>query len=66
MGLAERVTAPVLMLFGADDPRPWRSADPVHDALSDVRHLVLAGAGHAPWVERPEAAVEALVGTLRS
>lgn len=66
VGLAGQVTAPVLMLFGADDPRPWRSADPVHTALSDVRHLVLAGAGHAPWAERPDAAVRALIATLRA
>jgi proline iminopeptidase len=64
VSLADRVTAPVLMLFGADDPRPWRSADPVHRALSDVGHLVLAGAGHAPWAERPQAAIEALVAAL--
>jgi proline iminopeptidase len=64
VGLAGQVTAPVLMLFGADDPRPWRSADPVHAALSDVRHVVLAGAGHAPWAERPGAAVGALIAAL--
>ncbi len=53
--LAGAVTVPVTMLFGADDPRPWTAADPLYAALSDGRRIVLDRAGHAPWVERPQA-----------
>jgi proline iminopeptidase len=52
--LAGRVTCPVLMLFGRDDPRPWDVTTPVFDALPRVERVVLDDAGHAPWVEQPE------------
>lgn len=62
--VARSVTCPVLMLFGADDPRPWTAADPMRAALPDVRHLVLPGAGHSPWVEQPDATRQALLELL--
>lgn len=65
---ARDVIAPVLMLFGSDDPRPWRTTASVREELAragvDVEHLVLDGAGHAPWVERPSLTRDALRRTL--
>jgi len=52
--VARQVVAPVTMLLGADDPRPWRATDSLVDALPRVRREVVADAGHAPWVERAE------------
>lgn len=62
------VSAPVLMLFGADDPRPWTSTNPIYVALADtvvVRRVVLDDAGHAPWVEQPEAVRSLALELLR-
>lgn len=50
---AARVTCPVTMIFGHDDPRPWAAADSLLAALPDASRTVLSGAGHAPWAERP-------------
>lgn len=60
LAVATRVSAPVTMIFGADDPRPWRSADSLYDALLDATHLVVPHAGHAPWVEQPVTVIAAL------
>ncbi|MCW2752420.1 MAG: alpha/beta hydrolase fold protein [Aeromicrobium sp.] len=51
--LARRVTSPVTMIFGADDPRPWRSSDSLFAELQDPRRVVLTDAGHSPWAEQP-------------
>jgi proline iminopeptidase len=52
--VAARVRAPVTMLFGAEDPRPWDASDPLRAALPHVvDHVVLGGAGHSPWHEQP-------------
>ena len=51
--VAGRVTSPVTMLFGADDPRPWRASDSLFAELPDARRVVLPHAGHSPWVEQP-------------
>lgn len=50
---AARVTCPVTMIFGADDPRPWAASDSLLAALPRASRTVLSGAGHAPWAERP-------------
>jgi proline iminopeptidase len=50
---AGRVTCPVTMLFGADDPRPWTASDSLLAALPDAGRIVLDQAGHTPWAERP-------------
>lgn len=54
--LATKVRAPVTMLLGRDDPRPWTATDSLYTALPNTRRVVLDGAGHAPWVECPDAA----------
>jgi proline iminopeptidase len=62
---AARVTSPVIMLSGADDPRPLAATDTLLAALPDARRTVLDGAGHAPWAEQPAATRDALLPALR-
>ena len=38
--VAARVTCPVTMLFGADDPRPWTASDSLLAALPDASRIV--------------------------
>lgn len=49
-----RVTAPVLVVQGERDPRPLEAVDSMISALPATRRVVLQGAGHYPWVERPQ------------
>lgn len=51
--VAARVTCPVTVISGADDPRPWTATDPLMAVLPHATRVVLEGAGHAPWAERP-------------
>ena len=62
---AQRATHPLLpaaaglktlvtMVHGELDPRPWWASDELLDALPHAARTVVAGAGHAPWVERPD------------
>jgi proline iminopeptidase len=53
LALAQNVRAPVTMLLGADDPRPWTATDELLGHLPNARRVVLDHAGHAPWRERP-------------
>lgn len=53
---------PVLVVHGAGDPRPVACAEEVAAALPDARLAVIDGAGHVPWVERPDE----LRGVLRT
>ncbi len=62
---ADRVTCPVTMLCGADDPRPWKATGALLAALPDARRTVLDGAGHAPWAERPADTRDVLLAALR-
>ena len=64
--LARRVSCPVLMMSGADDPRPWHVTDALHAALPLADRVVLADAGHAPWAERPETVRTLLAEFLRT
>lgn len=63
--VAARVTCPVTMLFGADDPRPWTASDSLFAALPDVSRIVFDRAGHAPWVERPADTRRVLIDALQ-
>jgi len=60
-----RLTVPVLVLHGADDPRPAAAVDPLAAALPDARVVVVPGAGHLPWVEAPDAVRAAITAFLR-
>lgn len=48
-----RIQSPVLVIQGSEDPRPVESVDSMVGALMSVSRVVLLGAGHYPWVERP-------------
>ena len=61
---AERVTCPVTMLFGADDPRPWQASDSLFAALPKASRIVFDRAGHAPWAERPADTRRAIIDAL--
>ena len=63
---AARVTCPVTMIFGDDDPRPWRASDSLLAALPDASRIVLKDAGHAPWAERPAGTRRLIAAALRS
>jgi len=52
--VAQLVEAPVILVQGADDPRPWTATDGLLNALPRARRIVLDQAGHAPWRERPD------------
>ena len=62
--VADNVSCPVRMLFGADDPRPWTASDLLLGALPNADRTVLAGAGHAPWAEQPGATRRTLLDAL--
>ena len=61
-----RVTCPTLLLWGERDYLvPPAHGDELMDALPDARLVRLAGAGHVPMEERPEAFNAALLAFLR-
>lgn len=64
--VAQHVQAPVVLLQGADDPRPWSATDGLLAALPRSRRIVLDHAGHAPWAERPTAVQAAVLQALAS
>ena len=45
---AARVTCPVTMIFGNDDPRPWTATDSLLAALPAASRVVLKGRGPRP------------------
>jgi proline iminopeptidase len=62
---ARRITCAVTMIFGEDDPRPWTASDSLLAALPDANRIVLKGAGHAPWAERPADTRRLILDALR-
>ncbi|MET0414905.1 MAG: alpha/beta hydrolase [Actinoplanes sp.] len=57
-GVPERLAAlgvPVLVLFGVDDPRWDSSSAHRYETVPDTRVEMLAGVGHVPMFEAPEA-----------
>lgn len=49
-----RVTAPVRIVHGAEDPRPPDGVVALAERLASATVSVLSGAGHQPWRERPD------------
>lgn len=64
--VAQHVDAPVVLVQGADDPRPWTATNSLLAALPRARRIVLDQAGHAPWGERPDAVQAATLEALTS
>ena len=62
---AARITCPVTMIFGDDDPRPWTASDSLLAALPNANRIVLKDAGHAPWAERPADTRRLIIDALR-
>ncbi len=62
-GLGSRVSqirAPTLVLDGEGDPRPRWARAQLAELIPDSRHATIAGAGHEPWIEQPEATARVL------
>jgi proline iminopeptidase len=55
LGACATLAVPVLLVDGAHDLRPRRAVHSLEWALPAARRVVLAGAGHLPWVEEPAA-----------
>ena len=55
-----RVRAPTLVLDGEGDPRPRWARAQVARLIPTSRHTTIAGAGHEPWIEQPEATARVL------
>jgi proline iminopeptidase len=49
----ERLAIPALVIHGREDPIPLASSEAVAQALG-APLVVIDGAGHVPYVERPE------------
>ena len=56
---------PVLILHGALDPRPVWAADSLVESLPPRERSIIEGAGHLPWVEKPDEVKAALREFLR-
>ena len=62
-GLDSRVSqvrAPTLVLDGEADPRPRWARAQLAELIPTSRHATIAGAGHEPWIEQPEATARVL------
>ncbi|OLT10149.1 hypothetical protein BJF78_29260 [Pseudonocardia sp. CNS-139] len=65
--ICARVTAPVVIVHGAADPRPSDGVKELAAALPRAELTLLDGAGHHPWQERPDevrAVLRELVGAV--
>ena len=58
----EKVTAPVLILHGKQDP--LETAEELRETFPKARVELLENAGHFPWAEQPQAFYAALSGFL--
>ncbi|WP_152353808.1 alpha/beta fold hydrolase [Brachybacterium subflavum] len=62
----ERIEAPVWFVHGLADPRPVASVAALAAHARRGRKRIIEGAGHFPWIERPERTREVLEEVLRS
>ena len=53
---------PVLILHGAQDPRPVWATDSLVQALPNAQRSVIKDAGHLPWLEQPQAVADEIRG----
>ena len=66
IGECRRLEVPVLIIDGELDLRPRWAVDTLERALPRVTRVVLSGAGHIPWLERPAEFTGHLLGFLES
>jgi proline iminopeptidase len=59
-----QLNRPVLILHGAEDPRPVWATDLLAQALPNARRAVIKDAGHLPWLEQPRAVADEIRGFL--
>ena len=50
----ESCDVPFLVVHGSEDPRPAEGARLLADALPNATFHLIDGAGHLPWIERPD------------
>ena len=60
------IAAPVLIMHGAEDPRPPHLAERLTASLPNAKLDIVPNAGHLPWVEQPERTRDALRTFLAS
>lgn len=58
------ITAPVLIVHGAHDPRPAHAVDSLAASLPHVTRHSITDAGHMPWLEQPDQLRRLLRGFL--
>jgi proline iminopeptidase len=49
-----RVSLPVLVVHGSEDPRPLDGVRALVEALPNAQPEAVPGAGHLPWTEQPQ------------
>jgi len=53
LGLADKITCPVTVIHGEDDPHPWDGVKiPLEKKIKDLRLYKLERCGHNPWKEK--------------
>ena len=60
----DRLKTPVLVLYGAQDFEPTDQAERIAERAGQVDVVVLPGAAHLPWIDRPVAVTDALLAFL--
>ena len=55
---------PFLVLHGSEDTRPSDGARELAERLPNGRFHLLDGAGHLPWVERPDELRDLIISFL--
>lgn len=63
-GRLAEIRAPTLIVHGDSDLLPLSAADTIAAGIPDARVVAVAGAGHFPWIENPEATRQAVSNFL--
>jgi proline iminopeptidase len=63
--LCRALAVATLIIDGDQDPRPRWAVDSLHQALPNAQRVIIAGAGHLPWVEDPDGFRQAVARFVR-